>query len=223
VGHHFHLVRYHTRSGARLGGKERGRFDGLRSGQVSLDPLPHIKREPLGMVVFPLISSFILGWPFGYAKTPYDPSWAYIHPRKAAWMAAAGPAANLLLAVFCALVVKVGILNGIFIEPDSVGLTHIVDPVSGSAFAGLAIFISMMFNLNLIMVVLNLIPLPPLDGSSIITLFLDERVARGYRSVITNPMFGFIGLFIAWQVFSPLIDVVFPLTMNILYWGAGFH
>ena len=67
-------------------------------GQVSLSPLPHIRREPIGMLVVPLVTAFTLGWSVGWASTPYDPMWAARHPRRAAAMAAAGPAGNLLIA-----------------------------------------------------------------------------------------------------------------------------
>ncbi len=45
-------------------------------GQVSLDPLPHIRREPFGMVVLPLLSVVLMGWPFGFASAPYSVEWA---------------------------------------------------------------------------------------------------------------------------------------------------
>src|SRR5689334_22260672 len=61
-------------------------------GQVSLSPLPHIRREPIGMLVVPLLTAFTAGWAVGWASTPYDPRWAARHPRRAAIMAAAGPA-----------------------------------------------------------------------------------------------------------------------------------
>ncbi|HUK64150.1 MAG TPA: hypothetical protein VLV15_12475, partial [Dongiaceae bacterium] len=70
----------------------------LRAGQVSLSPLPHIRREPIGMLVVPLLTAFTQGWAIGWASTPYDPRWAAEHPHRAARMAAAGPAANLLIA-----------------------------------------------------------------------------------------------------------------------------
>lgn len=41
-------------------------------GQVSLDPMPHIRREPFGMIVLPLLTSVTIGWPMGYASAPYD-------------------------------------------------------------------------------------------------------------------------------------------------------
>jgi Zn-dependent protease len=204
---------------AKLGGD----LTAYSGGQVSLNPLPHIKREPLGMVVFPLISSFILGWPFGYASTPYDAIWAHNHPRKAAWMAAAGPLANLSIVVLCVIIVKVGILTGLFLEPDSVNFTHIVDPCFEGNWSWLPTIISMLFTLNLILFVLNLIPLPPLDGSGMIALLMSDDAARKYRAIISNPAFGFIGLLLAWQLFDPLFDIVFVGVINIVYWGAGFH
>ncbi|AKG53104.1 hypothetical protein DGWBC_0420 [Dehalogenimonas sp. WBC-2] len=137
-------------------------------------------------------------------------------------MAAAGPAANLLLVLLSALAIKLCILAGVFVEPVSVTFRQIVDPASAGALSGLAIFLSMMFTLNLIMFVLNLIPLPPLDGSGVIALFMTENTARAYRKVIANPMFGFLGLFLVWQVISPIIEAVFPWVMNVLYPGAGF-
>jgi Zn-dependent protease len=203
--------------------KRGGDLTAYSGGQVSLNPLPHIKREPFGMVIIPLISAFLIGWPFGYASTPYDPTWAYTHPRKAAWMSAAGPAANLFLIIFCFLVVKIGIAAGIFLEPESVNFRQIVDPGLTGDWNAFVIFISMLFTMNLILLVLNIIPLPPLDGSGIVAIFLPDTASRKYRSIISNPLFGFVGLFLAWQAFTPLFHFIFPGAMNVVYWGAGFH
>jgi Zn-dependent protease len=192
-------------------------------GQVSLNPLPHIKREPIGMLVIPLITSFLLGWPFGYASAPYDPFWAHKHPRRAALMAAAGPAATLLIVILCVIIVKTGILTGIFLEPHTVNYMKIVDPASEGIWSGFSTVISMLFTLNLIMFVLNIIPLPPLDGSNIISLFMNDEAARKYKSVISNPAFGLLGLLLVYFAFAPLFDKIFPGVMNLVYWGAGFH
>ena len=202
--------------------KKGGDLTSYSGGQVSLNPWPHIRREPLGMVVFPLITAFLIGWPFGYAKTPYDPLWAYKYPRKAAWMAAAGPIANLLLMVLAVIIIKAGILAGIFVEPYSVTLRQMVDPATEGRMTGIAIFVSMLFTMNLIMFILNLIPLPPLDGSGVISLLLNDNASRKYKQVITYPAFGLIGLLLAWQVFTPLFEFIFVRMLNIIYWGAGF-
>jgi Zn-dependent protease len=202
--------------------KRGGDLTAYEGGQVSLNPIPHMKRAPWGMVVIPIISVFLIGWPFGYASTPYNADWAYNHPKKAAWMGCAGPAANLLIVLVCLALVRIGILAGIFLEPYSVGLKHIVDPNPTGNWQGLITFISMLFSLNLILLVLNLIPLPPLDGSSVVSLFLHDDAARKYNQVVSNPFFGFIGLLVAWQLFNPLFNWFFPFVMNVVYWGAGF-
>ena len=66
-----------------------------QGGQVTLDPTPHIRREPIGMVVVPLLSFLFGGWMIGWASTPYDPDWAMRYPRRSAWMSLAGPALTL--------------------------------------------------------------------------------------------------------------------------------
>ena len=88
---------------AKLGG-DLTAYDG---GQVSIDPVPHIRREPVGMVVLPLLSLIMShgSWPFGYASAPYDPYWAMRYPKRAALMALAGPAANLLTAIGAGLLI----------------------------------------------------------------------------------------------------------------------
>src|SRR6187401_878933 len=79
-----------------------------RGGQVSLDPLPHIRREPFGMVVVPLISLLAGGWMIGWASAPYDPRWALQYPRRSALMALAGPAVNMILVLLAALALRAG-------------------------------------------------------------------------------------------------------------------
>ena len=87
-----------------------------RGGQVSLDPTPHIRREPFGLVIVPIVSWFLNKgqWMLGWASAPYDPDWARRYPRRSAWMAMAGPGANLLMAIGWALLLK-----GAVALPDS--------------------------------------------------------------------------------------------------------
>ena len=65
-----------------------------RGGQVTLNPLPHMRREPFGTIVVPALSYIFAGWMMGWASAPYDPVWADRHPRRAGWMALAGPASR---------------------------------------------------------------------------------------------------------------------------------
>src|SRR5271166_5832661 len=83
---------------AKLGGD----LTAFEGGQVSLNPIPHIRREPFGMVVMPLIGIFSGSGLIGWASAPYNPEWSRQHPKRAAWMSLAGPATNFLLAILAA-------------------------------------------------------------------------------------------------------------------------
>ncbi|HWD19873.1 MAG TPA: site-2 protease family protein, partial [Verrucomicrobiae bacterium] len=95
-----------------------------RGGQVTLDPTPHVKREPFGMVIVPILSYILGGWMIGWASAPYDPVWANRHPNRAAWMAVAGPASNFSLMLICALLIRLGMWGGWFEPPDVLTTTH---------------------------------------------------------------------------------------------------
>jgi Zn-dependent protease len=185
-------------------------------GQVSLNPWPHMRREPFGMVILPILSAILVGFPFGYASTPYDPYWAHEHPKKAAWMSAAGPAANLILVAFSLIVIKAGMAAKIFATSNT-GYILPVDSLSNAYLAGVAAFFSMLFVLNLILVILNLIPLPPLDGSNLIMLFLKDDAARSYKSITSNVFFSIAGLLAAWWIFPPIFNAIYPWIIRILY------
>jgi len=203
--------------------KKGGDLTAYWGGQVSLNPLPHIRREPFGMVVLPIISSLIFGWPFGYASAPYDVYWADRHPRRAAWMGLAGPAANLGLVLLCVVIIRLGLSFEIFLEPNTVSFRHVVYTDYGAPWSGLASSISMVFSLNLILTVLNLIPFPPLDGSSIISLLLSEDSARNYQSIIRNPLLGVVGFFLVWKLFNPLFSIIFVMIVNLVYPGMNYQ
>jgi Zn-dependent protease len=203
--------------------KKGGDLTAYWGGQVSLNPLPHIRREPFGMVILPIISSLIFGWPFGYASAPYDVFWADRHPRRAAWMGLAGPAANLGLVLLCVVVIRLGLAFEIFKEPDTVSFRYVVDTDYGVPWSGSASAVSMVFSLNLILTVLNLIPFPPLDGSSILSLLLSEDSARKYQSIIRNPLLGVIGFFLVWKLFNPLFDIIFVIVVNLVYPGMNYQ
>src|SRR5690606_12527985 len=104
--------------------KRGGDLTAYHGGQVSLNPVPHIRREPYGMLLLPLVSVVLSGWPFGFASAPYDRRWAERHPRRAAWMALAGPAANLLLVVASLVAIRAGAEAGVFTPPALVDFGH---------------------------------------------------------------------------------------------------
>ncbi len=191
-------------------------------GQVTLDPIPHIRRSPFGMVIVPIISFIIGGWMIGWASAPYDPYWADNNRRKAALMALAGPAANFVLILLAALGIRAGMLMGYFHAPDQITFNQITGATTGPANS-ISILLSIIFSLNLVLLVFNLIPLPPLDGSSILTFFLSDQAARRYNATIQEPSYRLIGLIIAWNLLDFILGPVHTIALNILYPGAGYH
>lgn len=190
-----------------------------QGGQVSMNPLPHIYREPLGTVFFPLLTFFAGGWMMGWASAPYDPYWAYRHPRRAAWMALAGPVANLLIAVVAGLAIWCGVWAGVFVPPESASFTEVTVAAAGSTWESLAMLLSILFTLNIILFTFNLIPLLPLDGSAAVTLLMSERTASVYRQVMFNPMLSMFGLLFAWRIYGPLFSPLFRFALHLLYPG----
>ena len=190
-------------------------------GQVSLDPRPHVRREPFGTVLVPLIGIAMSGFPIGWASTPYDPGWAYAFPRRAAWMALAGPAANLLLLVLAAIGLRAGIEGGMFEAPRSLAY-HTIAETAGSAMGrSFAIFLSLLFVENLLLLIFNLIPLPPMDGSAALALFVPREINRRYKDFMSNPAMPLIGLAIAWLLFDRIFEPVYLAAVNLLYSGIA--
>lgn len=179
---------------AKLGGDPTA----YHGGQVSLNPIPHVRREPFGMVLLPLISLYLNGgrWCFGFASTPIDAYWAHRHPRRAALMSAGGPLSNLLLAA-----IAFGVLWFVG-RPDS-GSTDAVRRIAGTFLF-----------LNLLLFVFNLVPLPPLDGAGVAKGF--GRGVRGAMEQLERlPYVAIVGFLAA----NALVPTVFlPMFRTISGW-----
>jgi len=205
---------------AKLGGDPTA----FHAGQVTLSPLPHILREPFGTVVVPLASYFFGGWMIGWASAPYDPLWAERHPRRAAWMALAGPAANLTLMLLATVAIRVGVSVGVFSAPPRPSLMQVVvasEPAAAGTLAAVAILLSILFSLNLLLFLFNLLPVPPLDGATALTLLMSEERGRRFREFTQS--FGILGLIVAWLVFGRLFGPLYWLALNLLHPGAGYR
>jgi Zn-dependent protease len=203
--------------------KRGGDLTAYHGGQVSLDPVPHIRREPIGMVVLPLVSVLLSGWPFGFASAPYDPAWAQRHPRRAAMMALAGPAANLLLVVAAGILLRALAAAGVFHAPESVSFAHLAEAGAGGVWDSLGTVLSVFFSLNLLLAVFNLLPLPPLDGSGALPLFMSPEGSRNYQQLLwSNPALGWMGIFLAWQLVDVVFDPIFLGAVNLLYPGVSY-
>ena len=207
----------HAWAGLRLGDDT-----AYRGGQVSLDPTPHIKREPFGMVLVPILSWFLNGgrWMIGWASAPYDPEWAKRYPRRTAWMAMAGPAADLLLLGLAALLIHVGMEWGV-LRPGSLRLDEIVQAQEGTAkgWELVATMLSITFSLQVVLIPFNLLPLPPLDGSALPLFFLSQAACEKYQEILWNPTTRLFGIVIAWQVYGKIFPDIFRFAFRLLYPG----
>jgi Zn-dependent protease len=192
-------------------------------GQVSLSPVPHMRREPVGMLLVPLLTAFTQGWAVGWASTPYDPYWAARHPRRAAAVAAAGPAGNLLIAVLAFIALRAGLSLGLFVSPERVRFSHLVDGADGNLLlTGLGSILTVLLVLNVLLFVFNMLPLPPLDGASVLGGVLPERTAASLREWVNNPLFGLVGILVAWQVFPYLARPIFRALLTLVHPGDSY-
>ena len=205
-------------------GHRQGDSTAFHGGQVSLNPLPHIRREPIGMVILPLISAIASGWPIGFASAPYDPAWALRYPKRSALMSLAGPASNLLLVLFATLLIRLGVMAGLLSAPEHISFGHVTAAVGGGWLESAAFLVGAIFSMNLLLATFNLLPVPPLDGSGVVPLFLSEPTARKYLQALRNMRgVGLIGLFLAWQLFGRVFSPLFFRALVLLYPGVSYH
>ena len=190
-------------------------------GLATLNPIPHIQRSPLGMIIVPLLSFVGAGWMIGWASTPYDPYWARANPKQAAMVSLAGPAANLLLVIIAGLFIRLGLAAGLFHLPQSFGFTTLVEANANGFPTGLAVLLSILFTLNLVLLVFNLIPVPPLDGVAIGELVLRGEILYKYRQLMQHPTLRMFGIFIAWMVLNRVFGPVFGIALQVLYGFQG--
>ena len=192
-----------------------------RGGQVSLNPWPHLKREPLGMAVVPIISFVAGGWLFGWASAPFDPEWARRFPKRAGLMAVAGPAANLGLLLVAGILIRFGLEWQVFAAPYWTSANHIVLAPRGGLLEFAAHFLSVAFALNLLLLAFNLLPVPPLDGSSLPLLVLPERFASTFYRVMRSPYIRLIGLLIVFRTSGTWFPPLFGKVISLFYIGIA--
>ncbi len=172
-----------------------GDMTAYAAGRISLNPLRHI--DPVGTILVPMLTLALGGILFGWAK-PVPVNFGRLrHPKKdMLWVAAAGPGSNLLMAILWILAIKL-----------SAGLPDVwALPLSLMGQAGVVI--------NVVLMVLNLLPLPPLDGGRIAVSLLPHQWAYRFAAI---ERYGFAILLmlmftgILGKILGPAIDATIGL------------
>ena len=163
------------------------------AGRISLNPIKHI--DPFGTILVPALMMMAGGILFGWAKpVPVDFSRLRNPKRDMLWVAAAGPASNLVMAILWVFALKF-----------SAGLpAYLGVPFELMAQAGVMI--------NVVLMVLNLLPLPPLDGGRIAVSLLPHHLAYRYAKV---ERYGFI-ILIVLLFTGVLAKILQPLIFGVI-------
>lgn len=168
------------------------------SGRLSLNPIKHI--DPVGTILVPLLMLMATNFIFGWAKpVPVDARNLRNPRRDMAFVAFAGPAANFVMALFWALILKAGFWAQ-SLNNDWLGM-----PLTYMGEAGIII--------NIVLGVLNLLPLPPLDGSKILMSILPRRTAY-YFSLIEPYSFIILILLLVTGVLGYVIGPLVYFMIN---------
>ncbi len=170
-------------------------------GRLSLNPLKHV--DPIGTVLVPLAMYLLSGFLFGWAK-PVPIDWRNLKsPRRdVALVSAAGPLSNLIMALGWLGIMKLGVLI------HTPGLSQ---PLIYMGLAGIII--------NGFMLVLNLIPIPPLDGSRIVSAFLPPKWARNYGRIEPYGLVILMALLFSGalgSIFIPVLELLQKTAMTVI-------
>ncbi len=167
-------------------------------GRLSLNPIKHI--DPIGTILVPIILILSIGVGFGWAK-PVPVNFNYLRnpKRDMIWVAAAGPFANLVMAFFWAFVMKIGIV----ISSQS---EWIAVPMILMGQVGIIV--------NLLLLLLNLLPIPPLDGGRILAGLAPVRFSYALAKIEPFGMFIIFGLLLMgylWLILKPPLQFMSAL------------
>jgi Zn-dependent protease len=168
-------------------------------GRVTINPIRHI--DPLGTVIVPLLMALFTPYMFGWAK-PVPVNWRnFENPRKDMGLVAlAGPAANLLMALIWAILAKVGVLLYPLFQ-------WIGEPLIWMGGAGIFI--------NVLLMALNMLPVPPLDGGRVVNALLPPKYSVVFSRLEPYGLFIIIAL-LASGLLGYLLSPLIGLTIAIL-------
>lgn len=177
-----------------------------RLGRLTLNPIKHI--DPIGTIVLPLFLLYVHAPVFGWAK-PVPVTWENLrHPKRdMALVAAAGPGANLVMALFWIAFA----MAGIALADTS---TWFGQPMAYMGAAGIKI--------NIVLMVLNLLPLPPLDGGRVAVGLLPNRLAWQLGRIEPYGIFVIIALLVTGLLVA-IIGPPIEFLQRLMLLGAGFE
>ncbi|MEW6314695.1 MAG: site-2 protease family protein [Pseudomonadota bacterium] len=183
--------------------KRFGDMTAYMQGRISLNPLRHI--DPIGTVLVPMLTLALGGILFGWAK-PVPVNFTNLrHPKQdMLWVAAAGPAANLFMALLWGCAIKIATFM-----PDS----YFALPLMEMGKAGVMI--------NTVLMALNLFPLPPLDGGRIAVSLLPHRASYRFAQIEPYGMIILV-LLLAFGVLNVILWPVVNVTLQLLSSILGF-
>lgn len=177
-----------------------GDMTAFNAGRITLNPIKHI--DLFGTILLPAMTILLGGILFGWAKpVPVDFGRLRNPKKDMLWVAVAGPASNFVMAIFWALVIKFS--NS---APEMIAY-----PLALMAKAGIGI--------NIVLMVLNLLPLPPLDGGRIAVSLLPMHLARPFAQL---ERFGFVILIVLLftgvlsKILDPFINLVYSIINNLI-------
>ena len=176
-----------------------------RMGRLTLNPLAHA--DPLGTFILPLLNV-----PFGWAKpVPVNPARFRRDVSMAAgmmWTSLAGPIANVLLALVSTLLL--GLLIRVAPDPAGVGV--------GQGLPGiLAMFLYRLMQMNVVLAVFNLLPIPPLDGSRVVDAFLPARWRPQWEAFSRYSMFLLLAIvFLGWRIIAVPVNAFMNGLLHLL-------
>ncbi len=167
-------------------------------GRLTLNPIKHI--DPIGTILVPGLLLMVGGFIFGWAK-PVPVDWKKLRnpKRDMIWVALAGPGSNLLMAIGWAFVVKFGVV----LDNSTISI-----PLLYMGSAGILI--------NLVLMVLNLLPIPPLDGSRVVAGLLPISLSLKFSRIEPYGLMILLALFVTGLI-SPILGYPLEFIRSVIY------